>query len=310
MSGVPNSTLAQALSGIMRRELQASDVSVSCVEGTLMESVCVPSEGPAAFCITIVLKGSGRTCISGLQPLELAAGTMAVFWSSGPVSGFDQIDGGEPILAVDIRLDPAYLQEIVGSIAARLRSALLIDRSDPDAGTILVGLPLPARLIEIARDILFCALQDTQLRTLYVRGKALEAVALTVEALAHVSPPALRLSARDRGKILDARNLLDSAYGEPWTIASLATAVGLSDTKLKIGFREMLGSSVRAYLREVRIERAAALITAGETATEAALATGYQNLSHFTKAFRDLKGLAPRDFARNASALYSRSIGE
>jgi AraC-like DNA-binding protein len=140
-------------------------------------------------------------------------------------------------------------------------------------------------------------MREKDLRQLYMRGKALEALALTIDALARMPLRALRLSARDRRAIDEARRLIETSPGEPWTIAALAEAVGLSESKLKIGFREIVGVSTRVYLRQIRIERAADMIASGQPVTEAALATGFQNLSHFSKAFRIVKGVGPRQFA-------------
>ncbi|QQM32879.1 AraC family transcriptional regulator (plasmid) [Martelella lutilitoris] len=62
---------------------------------------------------------------------------------------------------------------------------------------------------------------------------------------------------------------------------------------LKEGFRLTIGKSIHAYLRTTRIEAAADLISAGASVTEAALAVGFENLSHFSKAFRAEKGVLP-----------------
>ena len=46
----------------------------------------------------------------------------------------------------------------------------------------------------------------------------------------------------------------------------------------------MAGRSVHAYLKSVRLEAAASMLEAGYCVTEAALATGFANLSHFSAA--------------------------
>jgi AraC-like DNA-binding protein len=299
--GPPDTLLAEALTSIMRHELSAPDVSVSCIEGALEHDVMFPAEGPPAFSITLALRGCGRANIDGVEPLEIGAGTGTVFWSEHPVSGFDQVDGGQPIEAVEIRFRPAFLKEMVGSVASVLRSALLVDRSDPCTSTILVGFPLPAPLVEVARCILHCPMKAGSAREIYMRGKALEALALTIDTLSRLSPRAHRLSPRDRDRIAEARRLMESSVSEPWTISTLASAVGLSESKLKLGFREIVGRSVREHLREARVDHASVLIEQGHTVTESALASGFQSLSHFSKAFRQIKGVYPRELSKVAS---------
>jgi transcriptional regulator GlxA family with amidase domain len=83
----------------------------------------------------------------------------------------------------------------------------------------------------------------------------------------------------------------------------LAREVGLSEKKLKAGFRQVAGRSVHAYLREVRLEAAASMLEAGYSVTETALATGFANLSHFSKSFRQARGVAPRNWVDRPGAL-------
>lgn len=295
--GLPNTSLTRALSDITRSELREPDLSVTCIEGTLAQSISFPSQGPAAFSLTLALEGKGRTRIDGIDPLEMMSGMGILFWSDDSVSGLDEIEGEMPIQAVEIRLHPEQLARLVGNVSTRLRSALLTDRSDPSSRTVLLGFPLSADLIEVAKEILECGIDFDELRRIYMRGKGLEALALAMDTLVHLPVKVLRLTPRDRTATAAAKRLIDTSPGEPWTIASLAAAVGLSESKLKIGFREIVGVSTRIYLRQTRIEEAAAMIARGDAVTEAALANGFQNLSHFSKAFRIVKGMGPREFA-------------
>lgn len=299
--GLPDTALAEALRSMTRHELSECDLSISCIEGMLDHDVVYPAAGPPAFSITLTLKGRGRANIDGVEPIEIAAGSATVFWSNQPVSGFDQVDGGVPIEAIEIRFPPHVLPELIGGSSDTHRSALLVDRSDPRTSTILVGFPLSAPLADVAKSIVGCRLEAGKTRDLYMRGKALEALALTVDALSRLSKRAQRLSPPDRERIAQARRLLENASGDAWTIPALATAVGLSESKLKVGFKVLVGKSVRSYLREVRIDRACSLIEQGHTVTESALAAGFQSLSHFSKTFREVKGVYPRDFSRIAT---------
>lgn len=135
-------------------------------------------------------------------------------------------------------------------------------------------------------------------REIYMRGKALEALALTIETLSRLSPRAHRLSPRDKHRIAEVRHLFENSVSEPWTISTLASAVGLSESKLKLGFREIVGRSVREHLREARVDHASVLIEQGHTVTESALASGFQSLSHFSKAFREITGVYPSELAK------------
>lgn len=102
----------------------------------------------------------------------------------------------------------------------------------------------------------------------------------------------------DREKVIQTQNLIANSYHLDWTISKLARQVGLNERKLKEGFRHMVGNSVRAYLREVRLEAAARLLLDGESVTQAALSVGFESLSHFSKIFAAAKGVPPSRYLR------------
>jgi len=291
----PPTQLASALQQLIRPELRAHDLSVSSiVGGGLPESVSFPASGPAAFSITLVLQGAGRTQIDGIEALEMASGSAVIFSSDGTVTGRDHIDGGKPIEVVEVRIHTAFINSTIGSLVESIRNSLAIDRSDRQRNAYLVAVPMTAELIEVARSILNCDISDLRLRDIFMRAKALETLALTLSVLAKAGPSGAKLTAREREKVDAARRIVDKAFSENWTIASLAAAVGLSETKLKTGFRELIGKPVRSYLRDVRMDHAEYLLNNGKSVTETAHACGYGNLSYFGKAFFSAKGVIPR----------------
>lgn len=297
----PPTQLTSALKDLIRPELRSPDISVSSIVGDgLPESISFPAAGPAAFSITLVLQGAGRTQIDGVEPLEMASGSAVIFWSDGPVTGQDHIDGGKPIEAVEVRLHTAYINSTIGSLVAGIRNSLMIDRSDRQQNAYLVAVPMTAELIEVARSVIGCDISDRRLRDLFMRAKALETLALTLSVLTSTGPDSVRLTSKEREKVDAARRLVDRAFSEQWTIASLAAAVGLSETKLKTGFRAVIGKPVRAYLRDVRMDHAEYLLSHGKSVTETAHACGYGNLSYFSKAFFVAKGMIPRRLASSA----------
>lgn len=297
----PPTGLTSALKDLIQPELRSSDISVSSIIGRgLPESVSFPAAGPAAFSITLVLQGAGRTQIDGIEPLEMASGSAVIFWSDGPVTGQDHIDGGKPIEAVEVRLHTAYINSTIGSLVDGIRNSLTVDRSDRQRKAYLVAVPMTAELIEVARSILGCDLNDRRLRDLFMRAKALETLALTFGVLTRTGPGSVKLTSREREKIDAARRIIDHAFCEQWTIATLAAEVGLSETKLKTGFRELIGKSVRVYLRDVRMDHAEHLLSNGMSVTETAHACGYGNLSYFSKAFFVAKGVIPRRITSSA----------
>jgi AraC-like DNA-binding protein len=48
----------------------------------------------------------------------------------------------------------------------------------------------------------------------------------------------------------------------------------------------------------VRLKAAAAMLSEGRSVTDVAFSVGFENLSHFSKVFRAVHGVNPRDFPR------------
>ncbi|MEM1369543.1 MAG: AraC family transcriptional regulator, partial [Cyanobacteria bacterium P01_H01_bin.15] len=83
------------------------------------------------------------------------------------------------------------------------------------------------------------------------------------------------------------------------SLIELARLAGINDCKLKLGFRQVFGTTVFGYLHDCRMERSRQLLDAGEmTVAEAAQSVGYVNRSHFAIAFRKKFGLNPSIYRR------------
>ena len=99
-------------------------------------------------------------------------------------------------------------------------------------------------------------------------------------------------SGRDR--VEKARAILRERYQEPPALEELSREVGCSQYYLSRLFSQEAGMTIQQYLRQLRLERAAELLRSGEcNVTEAALAVGYNSLSHFSAAFHELHGCCP-----------------
>ncbi|NBC17705.1 MAG: response regulator [Bacteroidetes bacterium] len=79
-------------------------------------------------------------------------------------------------------------------------------------------------------------------------------------------------------------------------VGDLAAAVGLSARQLRRRLKDAAGETPQAFIRRVRLERAAHLLTAeAGTASEIAYRVGFKNPSHFSRAFRKHFGHTPTE---------------
>ena len=102
-------------------------------------------------------------------------------------------------------------------------------------------------------------------------------------------------------QITPAINYIDANYDKAITLAEIAQVSHLSVSRLAHIFKEQMGITIIDYLTGVRIERAKQLLLVTEqNCTEICFQVGYNNQSYFTRTFKELVGMTPRQFrARN-----------
>jgi AraC family transcriptional regulator len=99
--------------------------------------------------------------------------------------------------------------------------------------------------------------------------------------------------------VMEARDLLHEP-GRVGSLGELAEAVGVHPVTLARGFRKVYGCSVGAYLRRLRIARAAQRLAETDDAlAEIALEAGFADQSHFSNLFRRETGVSPSAFRRS-----------
>src|SRR5579872_6823035 len=94
-------------------------------------------------------------------------------------------------------------------------------------------------------------------------------------------------------------SLIHRELNHPWTVSSLASAVGMSRTAFALRFSLLLGESPIRYLVSRRIARAGTLLdNGGLTVSRIATMVGYESEVAFSKAFKRHVGLSPADYRR------------
>ena len=92
-----------------------------------------------------------------------------------------------------------------------------------------------------------------------------------------------------------------SHYHTAITLDSMAAAVGMSPKYFCAFFKEMTAKTPVEYLTLYRIEKASRkLINTDSSVTAIAYACGFNDLSYFIKTFKQIKGITPAKFRKNA----------
>jgi AraC-like DNA-binding protein len=84
----------------------------------------------------------------------------------------------------------------------------------------------------------------------------------------------------------------------PWTVESLAVVAGMSRSAFAHRFKELLGQTPLDYVTEWRMQKALPLLRQGDKKlVEVAQEVGYESDAAFSKAFKRILGLPPREYA-------------
>ncbi len=131
---------------------------------------------------------------------------------------------------------------------------------------------------------------------MYLEGKVLELLAVQLSQLTELKPDAANSTLKPQSidRIYQARNILATQLENPPLISELAPQVGLGESTLRRGFRELFDTTVIGYLTSLRMEQAEHYLREGKLSiSEVANLVGYSHLSHFSTAFKRQFGITP-----------------
>jgi AraC-like DNA-binding protein len=101
-------------------------------------------------------------------------------------------------------------------------------------------------------------------------------------------------------KIRRARAILSMEYANPPALPLLAQQLGISETRLKSGFKSMNGTTVMQFCINKRIDAARLLLKENRhSISEICDIVGYEDHSAFSRAFRRQVGHSPKEWRRN-----------
>jgi AraC-like DNA-binding protein len=148
---------------------------------------------------------------------------------------------------------------------------------------------------QIIGEILGCPYAG-HIRRLFLEGKAYELLALHMGELepARILQKNSMLSAGDIKAIQEAKRVIEALMQSPPTLVELSHMVHINDFKLKLGFKQIYGTTVFGYIRDKRMYIARNLLERGEcNVSQAASIVGYESLPSFIRQFKKKYGFNP-----------------
>ena len=266
----------------------------------------LPSPGTQVFGIQVLLAGMPRFELDRGAVCMPRAGSLVLSQYSDSLGSQVSLPARHDVHIVDVRLSADALRRLTTfPIAERMVARFASDASSEESPGRVVSCGASHAVLQLAQSLSSTPLADPHALALWRRARAHELLAHVIDVLAtpdavtpHAVTPAAAtpLTALENERLLRAFALLEERIAEAWPAARLAKAVGLPEKKLQSGFRVRAGTSVHAHLRTLRLHHAAQRLASGASVTDVAFDVGYDNLSHFGKAFRAQFGVLPSDY--------------
>jgi AraC-like DNA-binding protein len=203
---------------------------------------------------------------------------------------------------VSVVIDRALFGEVM-QIAPEDLPAPVCDYINNRAPLPYLNVPLSSAASLTAHQILENGYKGS-FRRAFLSAKTIELVCLILFTLRSNGNDRLDGGGMDNddfAKLARAKRYIERSLDEPWTIAELASAVGLTRQKLQTGFRRLYGDTVGQMRDRLRLQRALDLVrTSRLSMIQIALETGYEHPPSFTRAFKAAYGVAPVQMRRMA----------
>ena len=137
---------------------------------------------------------------------------------------------------------------------------------------------------------------------IFLEGKMIELTGLVLYGIFHKKDNSdqspLILDKRDTAIIEKLREDIQLKPNEDYNLDTVAEKLGMSKSKLSKLFKNIYGMPVHSYVQDQRLEYAEGLFRSGcKNVTEVAVNSGYNNLSHFAKAFARKYGTTPKKYS-------------
>jgi AraC family transcriptional regulator len=244
--------------------------------------------------VELCLNLEGRARLSaGRESVELGP-RMSVFYVQGEPPLQARRVAGEAHRFITAEFAPEFLERHLRTDAGHLHPYVrAVVETAARGSAVTAPEPISAALLQLVESLRRCPVFKPA-QEMWFRCKALELAAQTF-----FRPPdgeffCTRQQRAACERAARVREILATRLAEPPSLDELGKLVGCSPFYLSRQFSEATGLTIQQFLRQARLGRAAELLRAGKhNVTEAAFEVGYNSLSHFTVAFREVFGCCP-----------------
>ena len=243
-----------------------------------------------------MLEGTVESRFKGLHDdVPLPARTHNLIHTPEPVH-VNRLDGREDLAAMIIRLDRDFFASSIGADDAWSEQVTIdLERNRPFSG-VPGRQTITPQMLCLIDDIRNCSVTGP-MRNLLIQSRVLELVALEVDQFRKPIATQQLLPVDEAEKLHQLKAYLETHFLEDHSLAGLSRYCALNEFKVKKGFRQLFGTTVFNYLRQLRMEYAGELLRHHSLSIdEIADRLRYEHAQHFSIAFKKYTGLTPSQY--------------
>lgn len=162
---------------------------------------------------------------------------------------------------------------------------------------------LDLRLLLIAEEILV-SMPPLHMQKLYYEGCAKRLIALVADRLARPVVNDEKLKFNEVSTVMAIKERVSRSLDKSLpALEDLAMECVMSKTKFASLFKAIYHKNYSDYFLQTKMQKAAELLLKGSPVSEVGHAVGYNNLSHFAKAFKDYFNTTPKLYQKGAKII-------
>jgi len=107
------------------------------------------------------------------------------------------------------------------------------------------------------------------------------------------------LASRNERLLSQVKLRITEQYAKTLSLEWLSSEVGLSPSYLSRLFKSLEGINLKDYILNIRVDKAKQALLEGKTVEQASSETGFSDPAYFTKCFKRVVGLTPREYVQD-----------
>lgn len=220
------------------------------------------------------------------------------FYVTAASSGWIRFEPGQPVKLLFLLFSYPAFRQLVGEQLAALPPGV-VNALEEENGYYLKSMKLSSQVMALCEAV-FDNPYEGRSRQFYREAKVIELLAFQIDQLSKPvegqGATGLKLTAEEENRIEYCREVLLASLANPPSLIALAKQVGMSDYRLKNGFRQRYGETPYRFIADQRMFKARQLLLERVlSVSEVAAAVGYTSLGTFSNSFYEKFGIRPSE---------------